>query len=96
MRPAKLGAPLVLAVVLAAPPPDAFAAGRVALVVGNGTYAHIGPLPNPGNDAADMTAALRRLGFEVTTVRDADCGFRTKSITDSGANRSLTPIQIDH
>ena len=42
------------------------------LVVGNRTYAHVGRLPNPGNDAADMSAALlRRLGFEVTTVRDA-------------------------
>ncbi len=72
MRFAKLGALWLLAFVLVASPPGAFAAGRVALVVGNGTYAHIGPLPNPGNDAADMTAALRRLGFDVTTVRDAD------------------------
>ena len=30
--------------------------GRVALVVGNSTYAHIGRLPNPENDAVDMTA----------------------------------------
>ena len=52
--------------------PAAHAAGRVALVVGNGTYAAIGALPNPGNDAADLAAALRRLGFDVTTVRDAD------------------------
>ncbi len=48
------------------------AAGRVALVVGNGDYAAIGALPNPGNDAADVSAALGRLGFDVTTVRDAD------------------------
>ena len=52
--------------------PAAVAAGRVALVVGNSAYAHIGVLPNPGNDALDMTASLQRLGFEVTTVRDAD------------------------
>ena len=38
-----------------------------ALVVGNSTYAHIGRLPNPDNAARDMSAALRRLGFEVTT-----------------------------
>ena len=61
---------LVLASVLA--PALASAAGRVALVVGNGTYAHIGRLPNPRNDAADMAGALRRLGFEVTTELDAD------------------------
>ena len=53
-------------------PSVASAAGRVALVVGNSAYAAIGTLPNPGNDADDMTAALRRLGFDVTTVRDAD------------------------
>ena len=51
---------------------DASAAGRVALVVGNSAYAAIGTLPNPGNDAADVSAALGRLGFDVTTVRDAD------------------------
>ena len=53
-------------------PSVATAAGRVALVVGNGAYAEIGALPNPGNDAADVAAALGRLGFEVETVRDAD------------------------
>ena len=53
-------------------PSVASAAGRVALVVGNGAYAEIGTLPNPGNDAADVAAALGRLGFEVETVRDAD------------------------
>ena len=36
------------------------------------TYAHIGRLPNPDNDARDISAALRRLGFEVTTEFDAD------------------------
>ena len=53
-------------------PSVAWAAGRVALVVGNGAYGAIGALPNPGNDAADVSAALGRLGFDVTTVRDAD------------------------
>ena len=55
---------------LAAPLP-ASAAGRVALVVGNGAYTHAGRLPNPVNDASDVAAALGRLGFEVTVVRDA-------------------------
>ena len=71
-RIAKLGVVLLLTViVVAAGPSGEQAAGRVALVVGNSTYAHVGRLPNPGNDAEDMSAALRRLGFEVTTVRDA-------------------------
>ena len=79
MRTVTLGiGVLLLAVVL--PAPAAFADGRVALVVGNGTYAHIGRLPNPGNDAADMAAALRRLGFEVTTVGDADRVAMTEAL----------------
>ncbi len=67
--------PLVIAVlvlVVLVTPTVVLADGRVALVVGNSTYAHIGRLPNPDNDARDMSAALRRLGFEVTTELDAD------------------------
>ena len=72
MRPAKLCSVLLLAFVLLASASVALAARRVALVVGNSTYAHIGRLPNPETDAADMASALRRLGFEVTTEFDAD------------------------
>ncbi len=91
---ATVGAVLVAALVPLAAPWEATAAGRVALVVGNGTYAHIGRLPNPGNDAADMTAALRRLGFEVTTVRDADRAAMTEALRvftreSAGADVSL-------
>ena len=47
---------------------------RVALVIGNSTYGAggIGDLVNPRNDAADVSAALERLGFEVTTALDVD------------------------
>ena len=62
----------VLAFIVLAALAVVLADGRVALVVGNSTYAHIGRLPNPDNDAADMSAALRRLGFEVTTEFDTD------------------------
>ena len=62
----------VVGFVVLAVPSVVLADGRVALVVGNSTYAHIGRLPNPDNDARDMSAALRRLGFEVTTEQDAD------------------------
>ncbi len=44
---------------------------RVALVIGNGTYADA-PLRNPVNDATDMAALLRRLGFEVILRTNAD------------------------
>ena len=49
------------------------AAERVALVVGNAAYEQeIAALKNPGNDAAAVAAALRRLGFEVLEGRDLD------------------------
>ena len=65
--------PLVVAVlvsVVLAVPAVVLADGRVALVVGNSTYAHIGRLPNPDNDARDMSSVLRRFGFE-SGLRDA-------------------------
>ena len=71
MRSAKLLVVVVMALVLAASASVALAR-QVALVVGNSTYAHIGRLPNPENDAVDMAAALRRIGFEVTTELEAD------------------------
>ncbi len=45
---------------------------RVALVIGNGAYAHVTALPNPPNDAHSVTKTLRNLGFEVTESIDAD------------------------
>src|SRR5713226_7621369 len=44
--------------------------GRVALVVGVSKYEHATSLPNTLNDAKDMTAALKRLGFDVETLFD--------------------------
>jgi len=40
-----------------------------ALVIGNAAYP-VGPLQNAGHDAIDMAATLRRLGFDVTLLRD--------------------------
>ena len=48
----------------------ALANERVALVVGNADYQHVPPLANPRNDAEDMAALLRRLGFQVTAGLD--------------------------
>ncbi|MCY4662580.1 MAG: caspase family protein [Acidobacteria bacterium] len=72
MRPARFPMALFLAFMLGAASASDALARQVALVVGNGTYAHIGRLPNPENDAVDLAAALRRIGFEVTTELDAD------------------------
>jgi uncharacterized caspase-like protein len=42
---------------------------RVALVIGNGAYAQVASLPNPGNDARAMAAMLGRVGFDPVTLR---------------------------
>ncbi|MDI6027327.1 caspase domain-containing protein [Corticibacterium sp. UT-5YL-CI-8] len=49
---------------------DAQTQQRVALVIGNGTYQDAGTLANPVNDALDMAARLRALGFEVVEGHD--------------------------
>ncbi|HSS20372.1 MAG TPA: caspase family protein [Pyrinomonadaceae bacterium] len=40
---------------------------RIALVIGNGAYTNAPPLKNPPNDARDMTATLKELGFDVAS-----------------------------
>ena len=92
MMLARLAAAAVL--VLVASASGALADGRVALVIGNSTYAHAGRLPNAENDATDMAAALQRLGFEVTTELDTDFAglngaLRAFSLRSSGADVSL-------
>jgi hypothetical protein len=52
-------------------PPTA-AHRRVALVIGNSAYRYTSRLENPRNDAADMSATLKRLGFEVIEGFDLD------------------------
>ena len=53
---------------LAAPAPER----RVALVIGNSSYRNAPVLPNTVNDAGDMAAALRKVGFEVIDGIDLD------------------------
>lgn len=43
---------------------------RIALVIGNGAYTKATTLPNPANDAADMTKALEQVGFKVLSGVD--------------------------
>ena len=70
---------LAAVVLSSALPGTVGAAERVALVIGNGAYEHVTTLKNPGNDAADMAAALGRLGFEVVEGMNLDFdGFYDK------------------
>lgn len=45
---------------------------RVALVIGNGAYAHVKALPNPPNDARAVAKSLRDIGFTVSEGVDLD------------------------
>ena len=45
---------------------------RVALVIGNSTYAQVSPLANPANDANDISSALKSAGFEVILGLNVD------------------------
>src|SRR5579883_1442939 len=53
-------------------PQAAVSGRRVALVIGNGAYAHINALPNPTNDARAIAKSLREIGFTVSEGTDLD------------------------
>lgn len=60
----------ILALALSLLPVAAFAAERVALVIGNANYQFANPLKNTANDAKAIAEALTGLGFDVTTLID--------------------------
>lgn len=78
MKRRTAGLVLVLVLVLALFLPTAVTVGgekgerRVALVIGNGGYLYSTFLPNPPNDARAVSRVLRRVGFQVVEVIDAD------------------------
>jgi uncharacterized caspase-like protein len=72
---------------------SAGAADRVALLIGNNTYA-ASPLRNAVNDARDLSAALKELGFKVivkenATRKDMIDGLREFGAALDGANAAL-------
>jgi uncharacterized caspase-like protein len=78
----------ILALMLCAP---AWADGRVALVIANSAYVHAPKLPNPPNDARNMAAALRKVGFTTTektdlSKRDLEAALKTFAQAARGAD----------
>ncbi len=65
---------LAAALLLLATQASAFADKRVALIIGNGAYAHAPHLSNPTHDAEDVAAALKRSGFDTIVGLDLDQG----------------------
>src|SRR5262245_53640355 len=72
---------LVLAI---AKPAPALADHKIALVVGNSEYRKVPALTNPVNDAADMAASLRRLGFSVKHFSDLDYDSFRRALIEFG------------
>jgi hypothetical protein len=57
---------------------------RKALVIGNSQYPLIGELKNPGHDAKDIAAALRKLNFKVIVKLNVDQEEMETAITEFG------------
>lgn len=67
----------------AAPSPAPVTLGkRLALVIGNGAYAHVKALPNPANDARAVAKSLRDIGFTVSEGIDLDRASMQKVTRD--------------
>lgn len=60
---------------------------RIALVIGNSAY-DVQHLANPANDATDVAAALRHLGFDVDLQLDADLKKTKEAIKRFGTRLS--------
>ena len=66
---------------------------RVALVIGNSRYP-TSPLKNPVNDAREMSAALRKLGFEVIERVDANQKEMNRAISLFGSKLGADSIAL--
>lgn len=66
---------------------------RLALVIGNATYA-TSPLKNPVNDARSMETALKELGFEVIKAENTNNASMKKAIDEYGAKLKAGKYEI--
>jgi len=66
---------------------------RVALVIGNGAYGS-GPLKNPVNDATDMAATLKRMGFSVILKTNARFKDMDSAIREFGRRLSRSEVGL--
>lgn len=65
---------------------------RIALIIGNGNYSAVSPLENPVNDAGLIGETLTDLGFQVTSLIDANQLQMKRAIAQFGRDlRSAGP-----
>lgn len=70
------------------------AAERVALVIGQGAYEAQTKLATPTSDAVLVGTALQRLGFDVTTVKDATKPVLLSALGDFSEKAAGTEIAV--
>jgi hypothetical protein len=63
----------------------AYAQNRVALIVGNGNYQNVPPLPTTLNDAEDIAQSFERLGFANSRKMPTSRSFIS---ADTGSKRA--------
>ncbi len=86
------GAAIVCGLLTAQP---AFAQDKkVALVIGNAAYKNVVSLKNPVNDAADTGEALKRIGFEVTTLSNAPVADMRRTLKQFGEKAKLAEVAV--
>jgi hypothetical protein len=83
---------LIIAALLGAMP--ATAGSRVALVIGNSSYENVPFLPNPINDAADLSAALKRMDFSVRTLTNVRYDEMRKELIAFGERASGADVAV--
>ncbi|MGM4895957.1 caspase family protein [Tardiphaga sp. 215_C5_N2_1] len=68
---------------------------RVALIVGNSAYSHVGRLANPANDAAAIETVLRKAGFDtVDSRRDLSISDTRKVLRDFTAKTRDADVAV--
>jgi uncharacterized protein len=76
---------IALVLLAIAPIAPAQTSERVALVIGNSAYQQTPKLANPRNDAADLSTALKKLGFEVVEGYDLEKAAFDRKVRDFAA-----------
>jgi uncharacterized caspase-like protein len=75
-------------------PGSAHAAGRVALVIGNGAYKHVQKLENAQSDAHAMAALLSSVGFDVIEGADLTRDAMTERMLAFGKKAKEADVAI--
>jgi hypothetical protein len=70
-------------------------AKRVALIIGNAEYTHVGALANPPRDVISVVAALKEAGFDdVQTATDLDVAAMNRQLQDFASLASGAEVAL--